>query len=402
MRINIARAAYSTEPTVLLDESLVGLDASVLRKVFVRCIQGMMSDRTRVLVSKDAHVIRLANRVVLVDQGRICQDFARHDLKQMKRLRSEEDVATALLRMATRVVGQSERGREGNDDDAGRAPTASSRQQHDARQTKVQFQRETNDDDTLRPRHDDMKTARGDLDDERQAMMTARTGRRARLDFSSRAAPPPSITPLGTPFRVPWDVLETTRQALTSSRRHKSYDVQLSMNTSRRHRRQHSFMTTTSEVDDDPNTDRSHAVSTWRHHHYHQAMGNENVAAARYPSTANDAMQTPLMQYTQRGEGDVEDFTTAHEALYRATWQTYAVYLSRGGVVEWVFAIVLILSAQISIAVSEFLLSRWAQSQLDSGNSSESSTYLTLYGTIVVVYAGCLLMASFISPVSRP
>ena len=398
VRINIARAAYSTEPTVLLDESLVGLDASVLRKVFVRCIQGMMGDRTRVLVSKDAHVIRMADRIVVVDQGRICQDLSRHDLHQMKRLRAEEDVATALLRM-THGAGQ-RGGGGGDDDDTGRSAAVSSRQQNRAHRNKVHF-KENDDDDT--------KTVRDDFDlDERQATITSRTARvgaenvscrrRARLGLSSRAAPPPSVTPLGTPFRVPWDILETTRQALTSGR-HKSHDVQPPTQTSRQHRREHSMMTTTSEVDDyQMTTYRSYAVSTWRHHH--QAMDNMNVAAVRSPPGANAAMENPLIQPTRRGEDDVEDLAAAHESLYRATWQTYAVYLSRGGVIEWAFVVALILSAQISIAVAEFLLSRWAQSQLDSGgNSSESSTYLTLYGTIVVVYAGCLLMASLIQAV---
>ena len=45
-------------------EALVGLDASVSRKVFVRCIKGLMGARTRILVSKDPSVIRAADRVV--------------------------------------------------------------------------------------------------------------------------------------------------------------------------------------------------------------------------------------------------------------------------------------------------------------------------------------------------
>ena len=92
-----------------------------------------------------------------------------------------------------------------------------------------------------------------------------------------------------------------------------------------------------------------------------------------------------------------------HSPAYcRPTWSTYAAYLSRGGRVEWAVVLTLILAAQVSLAVAEFLLARWAQSRLDSEEDalSESGSYLALYGAIVAVYAACLLLASTVESIA--
>lgn len=72
-RINIARAAYSTSSIVLIDDCLTGLDASVLRKVFTRCINGLMKKKTRILVSRDPYILKMADRVVMMDNGRLIE-----------------------------------------------------------------------------------------------------------------------------------------------------------------------------------------------------------------------------------------------------------------------------------------------------------------------------------------
>ncbi|KAI9189695.1 Transporter of the ATP-binding cassette (ABC) [Blastocladiella emersonii ATCC 22665] len=71
-RLNLARAAYSQQHSVIIDDSLSALDVPSAKFVFEECILGFMRGRTRVLVT---HAVSLtlshADHVIVVDGGRI-------------------------------------------------------------------------------------------------------------------------------------------------------------------------------------------------------------------------------------------------------------------------------------------------------------------------------------------
>lgn len=70
-RVSLARAAYSTAPVVLLDDVLSALDPAVATLVFERCILGMMSGRTRVLVSHSKLVAACAEQVAVANGAQL-------------------------------------------------------------------------------------------------------------------------------------------------------------------------------------------------------------------------------------------------------------------------------------------------------------------------------------------
>lgn len=70
-RVSIARAVYSDADVFLLDDPLSALDAHVARQVFEKCIVEHLREKTVVLVTNQVQFVSQADRIVLVDHGRI-------------------------------------------------------------------------------------------------------------------------------------------------------------------------------------------------------------------------------------------------------------------------------------------------------------------------------------------
>ncbi|KAJ3107343.1 Multidrug resistance-associated protein 1 [Phlyctochytrium bullatum] len=73
-RLSLARAVYFGADVILLDDPLSAVDAHVGRYLFDHCIQGALSNRTRVLVTHQLHFLPRCDRILLVDNGRIIED----------------------------------------------------------------------------------------------------------------------------------------------------------------------------------------------------------------------------------------------------------------------------------------------------------------------------------------
>ena len=72
-RINIARAAYNDADIVLLDDPLSAVDAHVGRQLLEEYICGLMTGKTRVLVTHQLHVLPRADRIFCMHQGKIVE-----------------------------------------------------------------------------------------------------------------------------------------------------------------------------------------------------------------------------------------------------------------------------------------------------------------------------------------
>ncbi|KAN0028398.1 hypothetical protein ACTFIV_010242 [Dictyostelium citrinum] len=72
-RISLARALYSDSDCFILDEPLSAVDPEVASHLFDHCIQGMMKDKTRILVTHQLQFIPSADHIVVVDNGLLTQ-----------------------------------------------------------------------------------------------------------------------------------------------------------------------------------------------------------------------------------------------------------------------------------------------------------------------------------------
>jgi ABC-type bacteriocin/lantibiotic exporter with double-glycine peptidase domain len=54
-----------------MDDPISALDANVKKKVFKEVFQGLLKDRTRVLVTHAVDFLHLADRIVIMKEGRI-------------------------------------------------------------------------------------------------------------------------------------------------------------------------------------------------------------------------------------------------------------------------------------------------------------------------------------------
>lgn len=71
-RVTLARAAYRNDvDAYLLDEPLSALDVNVARHVYEDCIEGLLRGTTRVLVTHQLHLLRRADLVVLINNGKV-------------------------------------------------------------------------------------------------------------------------------------------------------------------------------------------------------------------------------------------------------------------------------------------------------------------------------------------
>ena len=70
-RISLARAVYANVDIVLMDDPISALDANVRKKIFQQVFQGMLKEKTRVLVTHAVDFLHLADRIVVLKEGRI-------------------------------------------------------------------------------------------------------------------------------------------------------------------------------------------------------------------------------------------------------------------------------------------------------------------------------------------
>lgn len=88
-RISLARAVYSNPDVVLLDDPLSALDNRVGQRVFECCIMGALSRSTRILTTHRLEYVDRADRVIVMDGGRVVDQGTAAELR-MKSARFRE------------------------------------------------------------------------------------------------------------------------------------------------------------------------------------------------------------------------------------------------------------------------------------------------------------------------
>ncbi|KAJ3211714.1 hypothetical protein HDU82_005093 [Entophlyctis luteolus] len=101
-RIALARACYAASDLVLLDDPLSAVDAAVGRELFDNCVNGLLREKTRILVTHQLQYVRDADVVVLLENGQItAQGSYDHVMNSastfsdiMRKFSQDEDVTT--------------------------------------------------------------------------------------------------------------------------------------------------------------------------------------------------------------------------------------------------------------------------------------------------------------------
>ena len=81
-RVSIARAVYADSNVVLLDDPLSALDAHVAKDIFEECFKRYLKGKTIVFVTNRLEFVAGADRVIMMDEGRIVADGLFEDLRE--------------------------------------------------------------------------------------------------------------------------------------------------------------------------------------------------------------------------------------------------------------------------------------------------------------------------------
>jgi ATP-binding cassette subfamily B protein len=87
-RTAIARAILRDPSILILDDALASVD-TITEERILSGLASVMKDRTTILVSHRVSTVRSADRIIVLDQGRIAEQGTHHELLRLGRLYSE-------------------------------------------------------------------------------------------------------------------------------------------------------------------------------------------------------------------------------------------------------------------------------------------------------------------------
>jgi ATP-binding cassette subfamily C (CFTR/MRP) protein 1 len=70
-RVSLARAVYANKDIVLMDDPISALDANVRKLIFNQVFQGMLKEKTRILVTHAVDFLHLADKIIVMSQGQV-------------------------------------------------------------------------------------------------------------------------------------------------------------------------------------------------------------------------------------------------------------------------------------------------------------------------------------------
>ena len=70
-RLSLARAVYKRPDVVIMDDPISALDTTTRKKIFDQVFQGILKDKTRILVTHAVDFVHLADKIVIMKEGRI-------------------------------------------------------------------------------------------------------------------------------------------------------------------------------------------------------------------------------------------------------------------------------------------------------------------------------------------
>ena len=91
-RVCLARAVYKRPDVILMDDPISALDSHTRKAIFQDVFQGLLKDSTRVLVTHAVDFVHLADRIVIMDQGKITAQGTYEELKNNEYMLHIKDI----------------------------------------------------------------------------------------------------------------------------------------------------------------------------------------------------------------------------------------------------------------------------------------------------------------------
>ena len=79
-RLSLARGVYTNSEIILLDDPMSAVDQKVGQQMLTNCIQGVLANRTVVLVTNQLHFLEQVDHVIVMNNGEIAQQGKYEDL----------------------------------------------------------------------------------------------------------------------------------------------------------------------------------------------------------------------------------------------------------------------------------------------------------------------------------
>eukprot|EP00164_Ancoracysta_twista_P003660 GFYU01004901.1.p1 GENE.GFYU01004901.1~~GFYU01004901.1.p1 ORF type:complete len:1550 (+),score=481.01 GFYU01004901.1:223-4872(+) len=108
-RVSIARAVYQNRDVYLLDDILSAVDAHVGKSIYKNCISGILKNKTRVLVTHSVQFLTNADKIIVMDKGRV-EEIGDYQTLMANKGR----LYTFVESLGTEVSSESSEGSEGS------------------------------------------------------------------------------------------------------------------------------------------------------------------------------------------------------------------------------------------------------------------------------------------------
>jgi len=70
-RVSLARAVYKRPDIIMMDDPISALDTQTRKKIYDDVFQGILKDKTRILVTHAVDFVHLADKIVIMEDGKI-------------------------------------------------------------------------------------------------------------------------------------------------------------------------------------------------------------------------------------------------------------------------------------------------------------------------------------------
>ena len=92
--MSLARAVYKNADIVLMDDPISAVDMTVRKRIFNQVFRGILKDKTRILVTHAVDFIHLADKVLLMKDGKIDAFGTPEELEEHEYLKEIREIHT--------------------------------------------------------------------------------------------------------------------------------------------------------------------------------------------------------------------------------------------------------------------------------------------------------------------